>query len=233
MDGPASNLTVSVVSSNQALVPNANLVLGGTGAARLLSILPATNQFGLAGITVTVTATNGLFTSASFVLTVNRLNDDLPVITTQPAGRTATNGQSVSFSVAATSQGGPLSYQWRRNGVAVAGATGATLTLAGAQPADAGDYTALVSNSEGSVTSSVATLRVLVPPVITQISRAPGSANVSFTTVVGLNYVVEFKEALTNAPWGALAPVAGTGAVRTVTDAVATAATRFYRVRAE
>src|SRR5206468_1481909 len=70
----AGSLTLSGTSSNLTLVPNANIVFGGSGTNRALIITPATNQTGLSLITVTVsdgTATR----STNFLLTVNAIND--------------------------------------------------------------------------------------------------------------------------------------------------------------
>ena len=58
----------------------------------------------------------------------------------------------------------PLTYQWRKNGVALPGATGTSLTIGSLQPLDAGDYDVVVSGF-GSVTSSVAALTVTSLPV--------------------------------------------------------------------
>jgi VCBS repeat-containing protein len=59
-------------------VPNANLVITGSGGSRNLQITPAANQSGATTITVTVTATNGRTAVDTFVLTVNAV-DDAPV----------------------------------------------------------------------------------------------------------------------------------------------------------
>ena len=70
----AGSLTVAATSSDPTLIPNTNLVFGGSGAARTLTVTPAANQFGTATLTVTVsdgTAT----TSDTFVLTVTAVND--------------------------------------------------------------------------------------------------------------------------------------------------------------
>jgi hypothetical protein len=53
-----------------------------------------------------------------------------------------------------------LRYQWLRNGANIAGATASTYTLANAQPANAGQYTVVVSNNGGVATSAPATLTV-------------------------------------------------------------------------
>jgi hypothetical protein len=66
---PASSLTVTGSSSNQSLVPNANIVFGGDAASRTVTVTPATNQTGTATITLTV-SDGTLATSGSFSLTV-------------------------------------------------------------------------------------------------------------------------------------------------------------------
>ena len=55
----------------------------------------------------------------------------------------------------------PLSYQWRFNGTNQAGATASVYTLPSVQAGDAGNYSVVVSNAAGSVTSSEAVLTVL------------------------------------------------------------------------
>jgi len=55
-------------------------------------------------------------------------------------------------------------YQWQRNGTAIAGATTSTLSLASATTADAGDYTVVLTNDLGTGTSDKATLTVTSAP---------------------------------------------------------------------
>lgn len=82
-----------------------------------------------------------------------------PTISTQPQSQTVLAGTSVTFSVVANGSP-PLTYQWRRNGANIAGATAATLTLPSAQVAEAGAYTVVVTNAASSVTSAAANLTV-------------------------------------------------------------------------
>lgn len=82
-----------------------------------------------------------------------------PVITAQPQGRTVSIGVGVIFSVSATGTL-PLSYQWRRNGANISGATSPSYSLSSAQLTNGGDYTVVLTNVAGSVTSAVATLIV-------------------------------------------------------------------------
>jgi uncharacterized repeat protein (TIGR03803 family) len=80
-------------------------------------------------------------------------------ITTQPQSQTVTAASNVQFSVTASGRPAPA-YQWYLNGAAISGATNSTLSLANAQATNAGDYTVVVSNTSGSVTSNRATLTV-------------------------------------------------------------------------
>ena len=82
-----------------------------------------------------------------------------PTITDQPQSQTVMAGAAVQFSVSASGNPAPT-YQWCFNGAAIAGATGSTLNLPNAQPANAGSYTVTVTNESGSAASSAVTLTV-------------------------------------------------------------------------
>ncbi|MBC9784636.1 tandem-95 repeat protein [Heliobacterium chlorum] len=70
----AGSLTVMATSSNQAIVPDANLLVSGKGKARTLTITPAANQSGT--VTITVGVNDGVETTEkSFTLTINPVND--------------------------------------------------------------------------------------------------------------------------------------------------------------
>jgi hypothetical protein len=84
-----------------------------------------------------------------------------PFIQTQPADLTAVEGSNAVLSVTACGAGS-LGYQWDFNGKKIPGANGATLNLANIHPSQAGNYKVIVSNSYGAVTSSVATVTVIV-----------------------------------------------------------------------
>jgi hypothetical protein len=60
----------------------------------------------------------------------------------------------------------PLTYQWRRDGLAIAGATNASFSIGAAAPAHAGLYTVSVSNSLGFAVSPAARLTVLPVSVV-------------------------------------------------------------------
>ena len=104
---------------------------------------------------VVVTNAYGAATSSVAVLTIGLP----PVIVSQPASRSASDGETVVFSVSAEGTA-PLSYQWQRNGSDLPGANGPTLTLSEVTFADAANYTVVIQNEFGSITSSTATLSI-------------------------------------------------------------------------
>ena len=83
-----------------------------------------------------------------------------PAIRSQPAARTVTAGQTATFSVAATGTA-PLTYQWRKNGSNISGATSSTYTTPGTVSGDNNAvFTVVVTNGRGTATSNSATLTV-------------------------------------------------------------------------
>ncbi|HTE05541.1 MAG TPA: hypothetical protein VK824_05035, partial [Planctomycetota bacterium] len=102
-----------------------------------------------------------------------------PTITQQPADLTVTTGQPASFTVAATGTA-PLTYQWQRNGVDIAGATGTTYAIAATVLGDSGaTFRAVVSNIAGSATSNSATLTVSAAAPVLTIAPQPASLTVA------------------------------------------------------
>ncbi len=88
-----------------------------------------------------------------------------PSITTQPMNQILAIGQSTNPSVVAAGTA-PLTYQWRRSGTNLAGANFASLALNNVQLTDAGNYSVVVANSAGSVTSAVAVVTVFNPTLV-------------------------------------------------------------------
>ncbi len=82
-----------------------------------------------------------------------------PVITAQPQSQTAAPGGNAQFSVTASGVPAPT-YQWYFNGSPFSGATTNTLSFTNARSSDAGDYTVVVTNALGGVTSNKATLTI-------------------------------------------------------------------------
>lgn len=102
----------------------------------------------------------GLGVATGVVYRIDYSGSPAPLITLHPTNQSVAPGASVTFSVRASGTP-PLSYQWRRNGVNISGATAQDYTIASAGSADDGDwFRALVTNSYGSVLSNEAVLTV-------------------------------------------------------------------------
>ena len=87
-----------------------------------------------------------------------------PSITTQPANRTVTAGQTATFSVTATGTT-PLSYQWQQGATPISGATAASYTTPPTTTSESGaQFSVVISNAISNVTSSAATLTVTAAP---------------------------------------------------------------------
>ena len=125
-----------------------------------------------------VTNTAGSVTSNAATLTVSAAAV-APSITTQPASQTVTAGQTATFTVVATGTA-PLSYQWRKSGTAISGATAPTYTTPATTSADSGSqFTVVVTNTAGSVTSNAATLTVNASATAPSITTQPASQTVT------------------------------------------------------
>jgi len=83
IDTAAANLAVSGTSLNLTLVPNGNVIVGGSGANRTVQVTPAANQSGVASIQVTV-SDGALSATRTFDVTVTASNDP-PTIAALPA----------------------------------------------------------------------------------------------------------------------------------------------------
>jgi len=155
-----------------------------------------------------------------------------PSIVYQPTNQMVLAGAPFSFSVTAAKV---LSYQWRFNGMNLAGANGSVYWGFNAQLTNAGSYTVVVTNSVGTVTSDVATLTVLLAGANATISQAVGvGVSISVASQAGLTYLLEYKNALNDPAWTPLPPaVTATGSVLVLQDTNAPVARRYYRVQRE
>src|SRR5436305_124170 len=102
-----------------------------------------------------------------------------PTITTQPVNQTVTAGQTATFTVVANGTT-PMTYQWKKNGMAISGATSSGYTTPATTSSDNGaQFTVVVSNVAGSSTSSAATLTVSAAAVAPSITMQPANQTVT------------------------------------------------------
>jgi hypothetical protein len=170
--GPAyvTNITVSPINPTIGAGTNLQFIATGLfsdGSSQSLTNAGQVNwtsgSLGVASIT-----TNGLATGLSLGTSVISASSAgisgstlltvvvQPTISMNPMSVTASSGGSVTLSVSAS--GGALSYQWEFDGASIAGATGSSLTITNVSGANIGEYTVMVSNVAGGVTSQTATL---------------------------------------------------------------------------
>ena len=175
--GQSGLLSVSALGSGPLTYQwRKNGILIGNVTGSVFSLANA--QSGDAGTySVVVSNLGGSAASATAVVTVNALVV-APTITLQPTAVSAAIGGSTSFIVSASGTG-LLSYQWRKNGAVIVGATGATLSLGNVQTADAASYSVAVTNAAGSVASNSAALTISAFIVAPSVLVQPAAASVS------------------------------------------------------
>lgn len=166
----------------------------------------------------TITNSAGITNSANALLTVWQP----PVITNAPVGFTNVAGGSGSLGVIA---GGfpALAYQWRITTnlitTSLASGTNAALTFTNLRACQAGAYTVILTNSAGSVTSTIANVVVTNPaPPMAGGSVQPGSQfQFTFTPVAGLTNSVLTNGLLAGGNWGVLTNYPPTAAPTPIT----------------
>ena len=156
-----NNATFSVTADGTAPL-NYQWTFNGTNlpGATNPSLTISGAQAGNAGsYAVLVSNSYGATNSATVVLTVQQVP---PSIFGQPGDLTVQAGDSATFTVT-VSGSTPMTFQWSFNGTNISGATGASLSLANVQAANAGQYAVAVSNFCGATNSYAATLSVTPP----------------------------------------------------------------------
>jgi hypothetical protein len=161
---------------------NASVVVNGAQAVIGTSLAFRTEQTGVSSLSnLAAVATLGSQTICNV-----KASAVAPSITTQPLSQTVTPGQTATFSVAGTGTA-PMNYQWQKNGAAISGATSSTYQTPATTVSDNGSqFTVLVSNSAGSVTSGSGTLTVSTGTFLLAANPAQvsfGSVNVSSNNV--------------------------------------------------
>ena len=187
---PNSGLDVAASAGTFTAGSSTQLMNGDITQLASLSATPLSWTFNWKAPTVTTSTTVTLYGAsisggyggstgtATLTVTVNPAASG-PSITSQPANKTVTAGQTASFSVTATG-GAPLSYQWRKNGVNITGAMSSSYTTPATTMADSGStFSVVVTNSAGSATSNNATLTVNAASVAPSITSQPANQTVT------------------------------------------------------
>ena len=172
-DKETGTLTVDKASSNQSVVPNANITLANVGNNYTVTVVPAANAFGTATITLTVTDQGGLSASTTFNVVVAPVND-APTISTPPNQTIAENTSTgpIPFTVGDVESLGSLTVTRATSNTAVIplanvvlGGSGANRTVTVSPLASqSGTSTITLTVSDGSLSAST-TFDVTVTPI--------------------------------------------------------------------
>ena len=130
------------------------------GANLATFTMPSVTLVNAGTYSVIVSNLLGSVTSLSAALSVSA-SPVAPIFQYQPTSTSVNAGGTASFSVGIVGSA-PISYQWYKGGVAIAGATAAALTFSSAQSTNAGVYSVSIANPGGTVTSANANLTVSV-----------------------------------------------------------------------
>ena len=232
LESPSSELAVQVSSRDPILLPPQNLFLSGGGDRRTLTLLPGTNLFGSALVTLTVTDPGGASTTRSFLFQVHPVVDPV-VLLEAPQSTQAPLGGSAVLSVNATSAL-PLNLQWRRNGQDLVGATDFLLVLTNLTAADEGAYTVYVGNEDTFLVTPEALVRIgdlPAAPHIISIRQQSGVVSITFSSSTGIVNRLEAAEFLINPTWNAVEALPATSTLSVLQDRNPGSSPRFYRVR--
>ncbi|HXI69413.1 MAG TPA: immunoglobulin domain-containing protein [Verrucomicrobiae bacterium] len=137
---------------------------------------------------------NGMRKIAAFVLLLGLLPHFgfgvvfPPTITSQSASQTVLVQQPATFQVVVSGTA-PFSYQWRKNGTNISGATSSSYTIPSAQLGNQAAYSVLVTNLVGSATSSNAILNVINSAVSVEATTVTSSntSQLTWSHTVGTN----------------------------------------------
>ena len=153
----------------------------------------------VACMAIALTACGGAVEIGSSIVDVKVSGQvEKPTIDTQPANQSVATGSAATFTVIAAS-GGALTYQWKKNGMDIPGATFSTYTTPATRIEDSGAvFTVVLGNNAGSITSREARLTITAeaekpaigkqPESLSVLTGTPASFSVSATGTAPFSY---------------------------------------------
>lgn len=196
LETAVGSLTVSGASGDTILVPTANIVFGGSGANRTVTVTPAAGQTGSTTITVTV---NDGTTTANSAFTITSTSGNTPPTVTTPASQsgfedtvlgpvnfTVGDGQTAPGSLVVTRESSNLSLVPLAN--AVLGGSGANRTITLTPASNLSGQTTItltVTDAGGLQTSAIFTATFSAVNDFPQFTSTVGNQNVGEDSVTG------------------------------------------------
>jgi hypothetical protein len=181
----SGTITVAATASDNVGVAGVQFQVDGTNTGAEVTSVPYalsldTTKLSGGSHSLTAVARDAAGNHAtSSAVTVTVSNATVPVITAQPTNQSVTTGQTATFSVTATGTA-PLSYQWKKNGATISGATAASYTTPVTTSADnASTFQVVVSNAAGNTPSTTVTLTVTAAAVAPTITTQPTNQTVT------------------------------------------------------
>src|SRR5208282_2027579 len=188
-----SSTALNLGSETVGTTANGSLAVSNTGGANLIVSLISVNAgpFGISGITtpdtiapgssatMNVSFTPTMAGSDSGSITITSNDPNTPTTTVTLTGVGTSSAVAPTFTVVAAGTA-PLSYQWQKSGVNIAGATAASYTTPVTTTGNSGStFDVVVSNTAGTVTSAAATLTVTAAAVAPTITTQPVNQTVT------------------------------------------------------
>ena len=232
----ATNMTITAGTNCQAAIPDLTpqVIASDCDGVTITQSPVAGTLVGLGDTVVTFTVSDAATNQATCQATITVVDGSVPDITAQPQSTTNLVGTTATFTVTATSCSA-IGYQWMFGTNMLSDENAATLTITNVQTGHAGDYTVVLTNTAGSITSAVTTLTVLLPAAPT-LSAAParltnGHFYAGFTGTPNVSYTVKYADDVIG-PWQTLTNIASdVNGLIEIDDILADApARRFYRV---
>jgi hypothetical protein len=185
----SANATTTFCAGGSVTLSAATNISGGTyqwfrDGSAINGATGSTYQAGQTGNYSVVVSKTGSCSATSNTIAVTVSANT--IINTQPASQTLCSGAVVSFAVSAS--GTTLTYQWRKDGIAIPGATSTSYSINSISTGNAGNYDVVVNGACGQVTSAAAVLTVNSAPIITCPLNQTASAGANCKAVV--TYVV-------------------------------------------
>jgi sugar lactone lactonase YvrE len=223
-------VTFRVVASGSALtyrwLKNGLVIDGATGTSYTI----ASPQAGDVGVySVRVSGAGGGIDSEPANLSVASVGTGPIAITARPLSQNVTAGQGVTFSVAASGSG--LAYQWLKDGVVLAGATGAAYSIAATQGSDAATYAVRLTSGATTLTASAKLVVSTSGPARVDITSHPASQTINVGQNATFTVAASGTSALSYQWLKNDVPIAGATATSFTVSAAQTGDAGLYQVR--
>ena len=192
----ALNLTVSATSSNTSVVPNTNVILGGSGSNRTILVTPISSlTSGSSTITITVTDEDGLTASEAFVVTIGT-----PLSLALTQSPTTITNKDVTINADVNASSGIAIQKWLPGIKEVSdfASEGTTFTSTSFNVSDNGDYTVYVKDNSGREVVKTITINnidktVPVAPTLTADKTTPTKGDVTVTVTGEVGAKIEYR----------------------------------------